>query len=243
MEFEGAFSEGETKKIWNYEFPVLTLCYKVLFMNEQNQQTLETLQDIKRIMERSSRFISLSGLSGIAAGICALVGAWFANKEFGPYYGRYEYREEYSGEDFEQLKFRLLVIALAVLAAALASAFYFTWRKARHNKLPVWDLTAKRLSINMLIPLVAGGLFILAMYQYNEWRFIAPACLIFYGLALVNASKYTLSDVRYLGLFQILLGLINTQFPEKGLYFWAAGFGLLHIIYGFVMWWKYEKNA
>jgi len=233
----------QTKKIWNYEFRVFTLYFKVLSMNEQNQQTLETLQDIKRIMERSSRFISLSGLSGIAAGICALVGAWFANKEFAPYYGRYEYRGEYAGEDFQQLKFRLLVIALAVLAAAWASAFYFTWRKARHNKLPVWDLTAKRLTINMLIPLVAGGLFILAMYQYNEWRFISPACLVFYGLALVNASKYTLSDVRYLGLLQILLGLINTQFHEMGLYFWAAGFGLLHIIYGFVMWWKYEKNA
>src|SRR5688500_12443000 len=100
MEFEEPLVSRKTKKIWNYEFPVLTLCYKVLFMNEQNQQTRETLQDIKRIMERSSRFISLSGLSGIAAGICALVGAWFANKEFGPYYGRYDYRDNYSGEDF-----------------------------------------------------------------------------------------------------------------------------------------------
>ena len=212
-------------------------------MTEQNQQTLETLQDIKRMMERSSRFISLSGLSGIAAGICALIGAWFANKEFQPYYTNYEASGGYSGEDFQQLKLRLLVIALAVLAAALVSAFYFTWRKARHNKLPVWDLTAKRLTLNMLIPLVTGGLFILAMYQYNEWKFIAPACLIFYGLALVNASKYTLTDVRYMGLLQILLGLINTQFIGYGLYFWTAGFGVLHIIYGFVMWWKYEKNG
>ena len=212
-------------------------------MNEQNQQTLETLQDIKRIMERSSRFISLSGLSGIAAGICALIGAWFASKEFAPYYYDYDKRGEDAGDDFQQLKFRLLIIALAVLAAALTSAFYFTWRKAKHNKLPIWDLTSKRLTINLLIPLVAGGLFILAMYQYNEWIFIAPACLIFYGLALVNASKYTLTDVKYLGLFQILLGLINTQFVGYGLYFWAAGFGGLHIIYGFVMWWKYEKNA
>jgi hypothetical protein len=129
------------------------------------------------------------------------------------------------------------------LAAALVSSFYFTWRKAKQNKLPVWDLTAKRLMTNMLIPLVAGGLFLLAMYQYNEWRFIAPACLVFYGLALVNASKYTLTDVRYLGLFQILLGLISTQFIGYGLYFWAAGFGVMHIIYGFVMWWKYEKNS
>jgi hypothetical protein len=212
-------------------------------MTEQNQQTLETLQDIKRIMERSSRFISLSGLSGIAAGICALAGAWFAYKEFAPYYTEYNGRGEYSGEDFQLLKLRLLFIALAVLAAALVSSFYFTWRKAKHNKLPIWDLTAKRLMINMLIPLVTGGLFILALYQYNEWMFIAPACLIFYGLALVNASKYTLTDVRYLGLFQILLGLINTQFVGYGLYFWALGFGVLHIIYGFVMWWKYEKNS
>lgn len=216
--------------------------FKVLFMTEQNQQPLETLQDIKRMMERSSRFISLSGLSGIAAGICALVGAWFAYKELEPYYKGYNDRGGYSGEDFQTLKFRLLVIALAVLAAALVSSFYFTWRKARQNKLPVWDLTAKRLMTNMLIPLVSGGLFLLAMYQYNEWRFIAPACLVFYGLALVNAGKYTLTDVRYLGLFQILLGLISTQFVGYGLYFWAAGFGVLHIIYGFVMWWKYEKS-
>jgi hypothetical protein len=212
-------------------------------MNEQNQQTLETLQDIKRMMERSSRFISLSGLSGIAAGICALVGAWFASNELGSYYKGYEINHGYVGDNFQDLKLRLLIIALAVLAAALVSAFYFTWRKARHNKLPVWDLAAKRLTINMLIPLVTGGLFILALYQYDEWQFIAPGCLIFYGLALVNASKYTLTDVRYLGLSQILLGLINTQFHEMGLYFWAAGFGLLHIIYGFVMWWKYEKNS
>src|SRR6187402_1223616 len=211
-------------------------------MNEQ-QQPLEDLQHIKRMMERSSRFISLSGLSGIAAGICALVGAWFARKEFEPYYKSYDERGDFAGNDFQQLKLRLLIIATVVLAAALASAFYFTWRKARHNKLPIWDLTAKRLTINMLIPLITGGLFILAMYQYNEWIFIAPACLIFYGLALVNASKYTLTDVKYLGLLQIFLGLINTQYVGYGLYFWAAGFGLLHIIYGFVMWWKYERNA
>ena len=210
-------------------------------MNQQNQ-SLETLQDIKRLMERSSRFISLSGLSGIAAGICALAGAWFARKEFEPYYNDYESRGGFAGYDFQHLKFRLLVIAMAVLSAALLSAFYFTWRKAKQNKIPIWDSTARRLSLNLLIPLVAGGLFVLALYQQNEWSFIAPACLLFYGLALVNASKYTLTDIRYLGYCEIVLGLINTQFTGYGLYFWAAGFGVLHIIYGFAMWWKYEKK-
>jgi hypothetical protein len=211
-------------------------------MEEKNQQPSETLQDIKRIMERSSRFISLSGLSGVAAGICALVGSWFARQWLVDYYSDYNHRENFSNPDFHQLKIKLMVLAFAVLSAAWVTAFYFTWRKARHDKVPVWDHTSRRLAINMLIPLVSGGLFILAMLQYDEWRFVAPASLIFYGIALVNASKYTLSDVRYLGILQIILGLINTQFIGYGLYFWAAGFGLLHIVYGLIMWWKYERK-
>ena len=205
------------------------------------QAGIETLQDIKRIMERSSRFISLSGLSGVAAGICALVGSGIAWQWLDGYYYNFNTRGNFSGQDFQQLKIKFLILALAVLAAAWVTAFYFTWRKARHDKLPVWDRTSRRLIINMLIPLVSGGLFILAMLQYDEWRFVAPASLIFYGIALVNASKYTLSDVRYLGIMQIILGLINTQFIGYGLYFWAAGFGILHIVYGLIMWWKYER--
>lgn len=221
-------------------------------MEEQNlvrpghpggQQPIETLQDIKRIMERSSRFISLSGLSGVAAGICAIAGSIVARQWLGSYYHDYKDRGNFFSPDFQQLKIKFLVLALAVLAAALVTAFYFTWRKAKHDKLPVWDHTSRRLTINMLIPLVSGGLFILAMLQYDEWRFVAPASLIFYGIALVNASKYTLSDVRYLGIMQIVLGLINTQFIGYGLYFWAAGFGILHVVYGLIMWWKYERKA
>jgi hypothetical protein len=215
------------------------LYFKVLFMSEQNQP-LETLRDIKQMMERSSRFISLSGLSGIAAGVFALIGAYFAYDWIHEYYVRFN-DHGYSGTEFQKLKMNLLVMAAAVLAAALVSSFYFTWRRAKQNHLPIWDLTAKRLAINMLIPLISGGLFILAILQNDEWRYVAPACLIFYGLALVHASKYTLTDVRYLGICEIILGLINTQFVGYGLYFWAAGFGVLHIIYGFAMWWKYER--
>lgn len=194
-------------------------------------------------MERSSRFISLSGLSGVAAGIWAIVGSWFAWQWLDSYYYNYNHRGDFSGPEFQQLKIKLLLLALAVLAAAWVTAFYFTWRKAKHDKLPVWDHTSKRLTINMLIPLASGAVLILAMLQYDEWRFVAPASLIFYGIALVNASKYTLSDVGYLGLLQIFLGLVNTQFIGDGLYFWAAGFGVLHIVYGLIMWWKYEKKT
>lgn len=204
-------------------------------------QPLETLQDIRRMMQRSSKFISLSGLSGIAAGAWALVGAFIAYDWIQDYYRQYNI-SGYSGAAFQKLKWSLILLAGAVLAAALASAFFFTWRRASQNNLPVWDHTAKKLTINMLIPLITGGLLILAILQYDEWRFVAPLCLIFYGLALVNGSKYTLSDIRYLGLLQIVLGLISTQFIGYGLYFWAFGFGVLHIVYGFVMWWKNERR-
>jgi len=212
-------------------------------MSRQNQiETMQEISDIKRIMERSSRFISLSGLSGIAAGLCALTGVYFANTVLNDYHFEYTYGSGYDDKNFESLKIKLLPLAGAVLAAALILSFIFTWRRAQQNHLPIWDLTARKLMWNMLIPLVSGGLFILAMLQYGEWRFVAPACLIFYGLALVNGSKYTLTDIRYLGYMEIVLGLVATQFTGYGLYFWAVGFGILHIIYGALMWWRYEKG-
>ena len=209
--------------------------------SQTTEQSLETLQDIKRMMERSSRFISLSGLSGVSAGICAIVGAWFAHG----------YLRSYAVEVTtdtgvvsagDMLEMRMLVLAVGVLVAALLTSTWFTWRKARKSHLPIWDHASKKLAINMAIPLAAGGFFALGLLQHGGWNFIAPACLVFYGLALVNASKYTLTDIRYLGILEIILGCINMYFPHEGLYFWTTGFGLLHIIYGLIMWWKYERS-
>jgi hypothetical protein len=215
-------------------------------MNEQNQQadTLQDVRDIRKLMERSSRFISLSGLSGIAAGLVALGGAWVARSIiFKDYYIEYNDRGGYNPQDFSTLKTQLLGLAVGVFGLSFLLAFYFTWRKSNKLGRSLWDHTSRRLFWNMVIPLTAGALFILAMLQNNEWQFVAPACLIFYGISLVNASKYTLTDIRYLGYCEIIVGLINTQFIGYGLYFWALGFGVLHILYGIIMWWKYERKA
>jgi len=207
-------------------------------------ESLEALQDIKRMMERSSRFISLSGLSGVSAGICALAGAYIAHIWIEQYYGSggVVSRHGYMLEDAHSLKWKLIILAGAVLGAALLTSTFFTWRKARRSNLPIWDLTSKKLAMNMAIPLLAGGFFVLGLLDHSDWDYVAPSCLVFYGLALVNASKYTLSDIRYLGLLEIALGCINMFYGHLGLYFWTAGFGLLHIVYGLIMWWKYEKG-
>lgn len=211
-------------------------------MYDQEQQ-LEALQDIRRLMHRSSRFISLSGLSGIAAGFWALIGTWLAYDWIHEYHMQYN-EQGFTGLAFQKLKFSLMLLAVAVLAAALVSAFYFTWRRAAKHRVPVWDHTSRLLVGSMLVPLVTGGLLILALLlRHNDGRFVAPLCLIFYGLSLVSGSRYTLSEIRYLGFLQILLGLVNTQYIGYGLYFWAFGFGVLHIFYGFIMWWKNERTG
>lgn len=208
----------------------------------QSSSSLQDLQDIRRIMERSSRFISLSGLSGIAAGICALAGCWIANMWIHDFFAEWQVGK-ITLDELPALRNRLLSLALVVLFLALALSYLFTLRKMRNDRVSLFDLPSRRLIWNMLVPLVAGGLFILALLQQNAWQFVAPASLVFYGLALVNASKYTVSDIRYLGYLEILLGLINTQVLHSGLYFWGAGFGILHIVYGCLMWWKYERNT
>jgi hypothetical protein len=201
-------------------------------------------------MERSSRFISLSGLSGLSAGVCALIGAYIAHGWISSYYGSgfgslrgFETRHAFMNDPEHDLKWDLIVLAAGVLVAALVSSCWFTWRKARKSGLPVWDHASKKLLINVLIPLMAGGMFVLGLIYHTDWDYVAPACLVFYGLALVNASKYTLTDIRYLGILEILLGCTNMYFLHWGLYFWAIGFGVLHIIYGLIMWWKYERGA
>lgn len=205
---------------------------------------LDDITEIKNIMNRSSRFISLSGLSGVMAGVYALIGAGLA-------YGRLK---AISGRSYEGLSGRtdtlweskiitdLTLIALGVLVAAAVTGIVLTLKKSKKSGERLWDVSSRRLVANFLIPLVAGGLFCLVLIQYGIAGLVAPTTLIFYGLACVNASKYTMGDVRYMGLAFIILGMLSTQFIGYGLYFWAMGFGVFHIIYGAMMYFKYDRN-
>lgn len=224
--------------------------YKVLFMPDATDQ-LSAIKDIKQMMERSSRFISLSGWSGISAGICALIGAWFANNVISR--SRYaadndmsEIRHSYSNNGYvtvqEFMGNKLFIIAALTFIAAFVSAFIFTYIRSRKNNTPIWGTTARRLLINVCIPMIAGAVFLLKLIHVGYYGLIAPGCLLFYGLALLNGSKYTLGEIRYLGYCEIILGMVSCWFVGWGLYFWAVGFGVLHIVYGAVMLNKYERK-
>lgn len=179
---------------------------------------------MRSLMERSSRFLSLSGLSGVWAGLCALAGAAavYIYLDVLPLsrsalYFEIATRTQKWGMGYKSV---FVLIALMVLVSALAGGIFFTTRKARRQGLKIWDATSRRLLWAVAVPLTAGGIF---------------------GLALVNGSKYTLRDVEFLGLSEIALGSAGLFYPGSGLELWTIGFGLLHIFYGAWMYWRYER--
>ena len=214
-------------------------------MSDTKQQ-LEHLAEMRALMERSSRFLSLSGLSGVWAGLCALAGAaaMYAYLELLPladgpglYYEK-AIRTLKWGLNYKSV---FILMALIVLATALAGGIFFTTRKARRQGQKIWDASSRRLLWAVAVPLTTGGIFCLALLYWDLPGLVAPATLVFYGLALVNGSKFTLRDVEFLGLSEIALGLLGMFDLGTGLELWALGFGVLHIFYGAWMYWKYER--
>ncbi len=205
----------------------------------QDQNYEQDIESIRKLMERSVKFLSLSGLSGILAGVYALVGATIAYVMILYPQSPLEYPTVTVKDSAIILK--LLAIAFVVLMVSLLTGYKLASDKANKSGLKIWDTTSKRLLINLAVPLVSGGLFILILMFNGHYGVTASACLVFYGLALINASANLFDEVRYLGYCEIILGLIAALLPGFGLIFWAAGFGVLHIIYGVWMHKKYDR--
>ena len=212
-------------------------------MNNQKEQ-LDAIHDIKKLMERSSKFSALSGLSGIIVGFMALfcIGISYTILGITPL-------EPISylsilildgGINAELFKFLLINFGVVLLASFL-TAIWLSNKNAVKKGEQIWDLTAKRMMINFSIPMFAGGAYCFILFTQNHVELILPATLLFYGLALLNASKYTVDDIKYLGVFLVILGLFASIYVDQALLIWGIGFGVLHIIYGSYMYFKYEK--
>ncbi|WP_308990875.1 hypothetical protein QLS71_012410 [Mariniflexile litorale] len=201
----------------------------------ESKDYLKDISEIKNLMNKSSRFISLSGLSGIMAGVYALIGAAIA------YYLVMNF--SYGTLILDGQIFRWVLVDLILVATlSIITGIILTTKKAKKHGSKIWDATSKRLVFNFLIPLVVGGLYILIILNQQKYGQAGALMLIFYGLALINASKYSIGDIRYLGFAEIILGLTAALLPGYGFWLWVLGFGILHIIYGTWMHFKYDVN-
>lgn len=211
--------------------------FKVLLKME-NKKYLQDLQDIKQIMQKSTQFLSLSGLSGVLAGVYALVGAYVVHLLLKNHYLYNQY------VILESRTFKaILGVAFVVLLLSVITAYILSSRKAKKKGETLINATSKRAFLNFAIPMLTGGVLILLLLRNQYYGLLAPMTLIFYGLSCVNVSKYTFRDVRYLGITEIILGLLAVEFSGYGLEFWTIGFGICHLLYGSIMYFKYEVKA
>ena len=200
----------------------------------ESEKYLAQLQEIQSMMQKSSKFLSLSGLSGILAGTYALIGAGIV----------YSMREQFTYPlRYDSVEFLTVVgIALGVMILSLATGILFSIRKARKKQEVIWNKVSQLFIMSFMVPLVTGGLFAAILISKGAIGLVSPVTLLFYGLALVNASRYSFETLRNLGFIFIILGLINSLYIGYGLYFWMFGFGICHIIYGAFMYLKYDKK-
>lgn len=205
-------------------------------MEEKNY--LNDLKDIKEMMRKSSQFISLSGLSGVLAGIYALVGGWYANDLINKYFAN----EYLTYESAQVLENKLIAIALVIIHLSIFSGLLLSNSKSKKLGVKLWNETSKRLVINFGIPLATGGVLVLILIERQFYELIIPTTLLFYGMACIHASKYTLGDVKYLGITITIIGLLSAYFYQYSIPLWMLGFGFCHIFYGGMMWFKYDRN-
>ena len=190
------------------------------------------------MMEQSSRFLSLSGLSGILIGVYAIAGAYVAH-----WIILLQPDKSYLEFAFSELMLKLTLLATAILVLSLVTVVWLTHRRVKKSGKKIWNRGSRLMCLNLAIPLATGGFVILFFLLHGNYKIAASFSLIFYGLALVNAAKFTHQEIFYMGLFQILLGMLAIVFSGMSLLFWAIGFGLIHVSYGAVMYFRYEKNS
>ncbi len=211
-------------------------------MESQNKH-MDDLSQIRSMMEKASKFISLSGLAGVLAGIYAIIGAGIAYWYFYSFLPKANSPLFFQSLEFENSSILfLLLLAALIFFFAFASAVILTTRNSKKKKLPIWDHSSKRLLINLAVPVLAGVVFVLALLFYGVYFLVVPATIIFYGLALINGGHFTFSDIKYLGYLELVIGFISLFLLQYALIVWTICFGVLHILYGIIMYFKYDKQ-
>lgn len=205
---------------------------------KNHEEQLAAIQEMRNMMDQATRFKLISGLSGMIAGVLSLLSLYIVYLSTGI--------SPFEAEALERVwrgsnPILISCIFIALLVACMGLGLYMARRNARQAGKNAWDGSAKRLVFSLLIPVLTGGVFSMLLIQLGLVSLFAPVTLLFYGMGLLSASKFTLEAVRTVGLIFIGLGLLATGILSYGLLIWALGFGLVHIVYGFIIYVKYER--
>ena len=157
-------------------------------------KALESVFEIKELMEKSSKFISVSGIAAILAGIYALAGAYIATQVITS--------DMYLSDTLKLMA----IIAMAVLAAAAVTAGILSYCKSQKMGQKFFSRLTYRALWNFSLPMLTGGVLCISILMHEYYDILASVMLLFYGLALVNVSKFTYSSIVWVRLCFHLFG-------------------------------------
>jgi hypothetical protein len=177
------------------------------------------LRFIRDTMERSASFTAIPGWGQVILGATALAAAWLAQNELAAH---------------QAAAWLKIWLAEAVLAA-LISILSMHW-KANRRGLPLFTGPGRRVALGLFTPRAAGALLTFLLQRAGLESALAPVWLLLYGAGIITGGLYSVSIVPVMGLCFMATGALAVVAPAAwGNYFLAAGFGGLHIIFGFLI--------
>ncbi len=208
-----------------------------------NENPIESLNEIKSMMQRSSKFTSISGWSGVWVGFVGIIAASIAYFLILKDALHLNYRGNLDRITTYDLDIKLVGLGLISLLIACIGGFYFMTKKSAKDGVKFINPVTKRILSKFLFVLLIGGIVSLIFVNNFSFAYVAPATLLFYGLSLYTVERDTIVEIKYLAICEIILGLLAFYFIYNGLMFWFLGFGVLHIIFGVWMLKKYDYKA
>jgi hypothetical protein len=176
----------------------------------------DDLRFIRDTMARSAAFTAVSGWGYMVIGLTAFCTAWIASHQ---------------PSGFGWLRI-WLAEGLLALAVGLLSC---TW-KANRGGLPLFSGPARKVALGLAPPLVAGAFLTFLLFRSGQSFALPATWLLLYGAGIMTGGAFSVAILPVMGLCFMLLGGLTVLGPAAwGNWFLAAGFGGLHMIFGWLI--------
>jgi hypothetical protein len=130
------------------------------------------------------------------------------------------------------LQIGVTVIALVFIVISLVTLWIRAKRTVRKNDQKLWSIFTRKIRWQTLISLLIILIIIIMISNIGYFSLTTPLSLFFYGLFLLNLSRFSSIGLRYLSLAEIILAITSYFIYDKEIIFLALGFGFLPILYG-----------
>lgn len=180
-----------------------------------HDRAMDNLRFIRDTMERAGSFTAVPGWGQVAIGFTAVAAAWLAARQ--------------------PTALSWLVVWLGEGLLALVVGAVTLTRKSRVVNSSLLSGPGRRFGLSFLPPMVVGGLLTFALYFAGMQRLIPATWLLLYGTGVITGGAFSVRIVPVMGMAFLAVGTVALVVPQWNNWLLAAGFGGLHIAFGFVI--------